>query len=292
MRFLFANIPWSLLYRKNLRNIDENPKDARPCGRHGTPVMIQMTFELYCFLFGAGLCAGFVDSIAGGGGLISVPVLLSIGLPPQIALGTNKLQSSFGALSAACNYIKKGVVKLDESLLGILFTLCGAVTGAWTVQQMSADFIRQLIPVLLLIIFIYTFFSKNLGMEPTRAKMPRHLFFVLFGFGLGFYDGFFGPGTGSFWAAALLIVLGLDMRKASGTTKIMNFTSNFVALCVFIYNDNVFYSAGITMAVGQVLGARVGSGLAIKKGARFIRPIFLIVVFATILRLVYTTYLV
>lgn len=252
---------------------------------------IDLTIQTFVLLFITGLCSGFVDSIAGGGGLIALPVLFSIGIPPDIALGTNKLQGSFGTLSASYNYIKKGVVKLNESLIGILFTLIGAILGAVTIQHMDAGFIKGLIPVLLLFVFIYTLFSKNLGQGSSNPKIPQHLFFLLFGLGLGFYDGFFGPGTGSFWTAALLILLGLNMKKASGITRIMNFTSNIVALIVFIIGGKVLYSAGFSMAAGQIIGARAGSSLAIKKGVGLIRPIFLIVVFLTITRLAYITYL-
>ncbi|MDM8538535.1 TSUP family transporter, partial [Desulfobacterales bacterium HSG17] len=253
---------------------------------------IDLTIQIYILLFITGLCSGFVDSIAGGGGLIALPVLFSVGLPPDIALGTNKLQGSFGTLSASYNYIKKGVVKFNESLSGILYTLIGAVLGAMTIQHMEAGFIKELIPVLLLFVFIYTLLSKDLGHVSTNPRIPQRLFFLLFGLGLGFYDGFFGPGTGSFWTAALLSLLGLNMKKASGITRIMNFTSNIVALTVFIIGGKVLYSAGFCMAAGQIMGARVGSNLAIKKGVGFIRPIFLIVVFLTIVRLAYLTYFV
>jgi uncharacterized membrane protein YfcA len=253
-----------------------------------------MEFHLSAFsfilLFFTGLLAGFVDSIAGGGGLISVPVLLSVGMPPQLALGTNKLQGSFGSFSAAFTFIRKGTVSLDENIHGIIFTLMGAALGAWSIQQIQAGFIRYLIPVLLLFVFFYTLFSKELGTKPCRPKMGSHLFFTLFGLGLGFYDGFFGPGTGSFWTGALLIFMGMDMTKAAGTTRIMNFTSNIVALVLFILGGNVLYSAGLSMAAGQIIGASTGSRLAIKKGASFIRPMFLTMVFLTITRLIYVNY--
>jgi len=252
---------------------------------------MELSIYTYPLLFLTGLCAGFVDSIAGGGGLIALPVLFSVGLPAPVALGTNKLQGSFGTLSASVNYIKKGVVRFDESVSGIFFTLLGAGLGAWTIQRLQAGFIEHLIPVLLLFVFFYTLFVKDLGSVVSHPKMPLHLFYLFFGLGLGFYDGFFGPGTGSFWTAALLIVMGLDMKKASGITRIMNFTSNIVALSVFIAGQNVIYSIGLCMASGQIIGARIGSSLAIKKGVKFIRPIFLTVVFLTILRLMWKTYL-
>ena len=251
---------------------------------------MRITTDLFAILFSGGLLAGFVDSIAGGGGLISLPVLLSVGLPPQLALGTNKLQGSFGTLSAALNYIRKGEADLKSSLPGIVFTLIGALTGAWSIQRLDPGFIKNIIPVLLLVVFVYTLFSKDLGMKNRHALMGTNGFFCIFGLGLGFYDGFFGPGTGSFWTAAFLVVLGLNMTKAAGYTRIMNFTSNVVALATFIVGGNVIYSAGICMALGQIIGARIGSGLAIKKGARFIRPVFLSVVFLTIARLGYVYY--
>lgn len=156
-----------------------------------------MSPEIIILLFVTGLAAGFVDSIAGGGGLITLPVLLSVGLPPQLALGTNKLQGSFGTLSAAYNFIRKKQVVLKEAVTGVFFTLIGAGTGAWAVQRLDPAFLRHLVPVLLVLVLIYTFFSKTLGYEERNPRMKQRTFFVIFGLGLGFYDGFFGPGTGS-----------------------------------------------------------------------------------------------
>jgi len=251
---------------------------------------IHLSVLLHGLLFGAGLFAGFVDSIAGGGGLISLPVLLSVGLPPQLALGTNKLQGTFGALSAACNYVRKDKTTFSELYIGIAFTFVGAMLGAWAIQQLNAAFLKHLIPFLLLSVLVYTLLSKKLGHEARQAIMPRRLFYLIFGLGLGFYDGFFGPGTGSFWTAAYLVFMGLQMTRATGYTKVMNFTSNIVALAVFVANRNVLYSVGLTMALGQIIGARIGSNLAIRNGARFIRPFFLTIVFITLARMIYVNY--
>lgn len=245
----------------------------------------------YILFFLTGLTAGFVDSVAGGGGLIALPVLVSSGLPPQLALGTNKLQGSFGTFSATVNFISKGKVNFRGCIKGILFTFIGAVTGAWVIQQIQAGFIRHLIPFMLLFVFFYTLFVKDLGKAQREPKMKGDLFFFIFGITLGFYDGFFGPGTGAFWTGAMLILLGMEITSATGTTRIMNFTSNIVALAVFIAGGNVLYSVGLTMGAGQIIGARAGSGIAIKKGASFIRPVFLTVVFLTIIRLIYVNYL-
>ncbi len=242
------------------------------------------------FLFIAGLAAGFIDSIAGGGGLISLPALLSVGIPPQIALGTNKLQGTFGVATAAINYTRKGMVNLKECGFGVFTTFVGAVSGAWVVQHLSAGFIANLVPFLLLVVLVYTVFSKDVGKSTKKAKIPNYIYYLLFGLSLGFYDGFFGPGTGAFWTASLVALAGYNMTKAVGVTKVMNFTSNIVALAVFVIAGNINYAAGITMACGQILGARLGSGLAIKNGVAFIRPIFIFVVLATTLRLIYLNY--
>ena len=251
---------------------------------------MDLTPFITLILFLTGLAAGFVDSIAGGGGLISLPVLLSTGMPPQLALGTNKLQGSFGTLSATINFIRKGKASLKDNLPGIGLTLAGAAAGATAIQMMDGGFIRHLIPFMLLFVFVYTLLQKNLGLAPGKPKMGRLPFFMIFGLGLGFYDGFFGPGTGAFWTGALLILLGQDMTTATGNTRIMNFTSNIVALSLFIAGGNVLWTAGLIMAAGQILGARIGSGMAIKRGAPFIRPIFLTMVFLTIARLIYVNY--
>ena len=258
----------------------------------GDPRMIfeSISIALMGMLFGFGFLAGFVDSIAGGGGLISLPVLLSAGLPPQVALGTNKLQGSFGAFSAAYNYMRRDRKPVRQWLPGVGATFLGALIGAWAIQQLDPTFLTHLIPLLLFIVLIYILLSPRLGLEARTAIMSPGVFFAVFGVVLGFYDGFFGPGTGSFWTAALLMFLGLEMTQATGYTKVMNFTSNIVALGMFLSGGNVHLSMGLTMAAGQFLGARIGSGLAIRNGARFIRPFFLVVVLITLIRMVYVTY--
>ncbi|MCP4747617.1 MAG: TSUP family transporter [Desulfobacteraceae bacterium] len=254
-------------------------------------VLPDLTFEIYLLLFGAGLFAGFVDSVAGGGGLISLPALMAAGIPPHMALGVNKLQGSFGTLSAAYNYMKKSNTGFKQLYPGIVLTLAGAVFGAMAISNLDPFFLKHIIPVLLFIVLIYTFFAKNIGRKKKKALIPQGVFYLIFGLGLGFYDGFFGPGTGSFWTAAYLVFLGQSMTLSVGYTKVMNFTSNIVALTVFIIGGNVLYGIGLCMAAGQIAGARIGSNLAIEKGVHFIRPLFLCVVFVTLLRMLYQNYM-
>ncbi len=243
-------------------------------------------FTLF-LLFGAGCFAGFVDSIAGGGGIITLPVLLAVGVPPHQALATNKLQSSFGSFTAALNYAKKGLMNPKKLFLGVLFTFIGAVSGAYAVQFFDAKRLESMIIVMLIVIFLYTLASPNLGKIHTVAKIKNGLFYTLFGLLIGFYDGFFGPGTGSFWTIALILLLGLDLKSATAQTKLFNFTSNVASLAMFIYAGLVLWVAGLIMGVGQIIGAYLGSSLVAKKEVKFIRVFFLIVVGVTILKLLF-----
>lgn len=245
---------------------------------------------MYPLLFVAGLVAGWIDSIAGGGGLITIPVMLGIGMPPQMVLGTNKFQASFGSFTAAFYYVREGVAPLGKAKLGIVCTFVGAAFGTWAVQQIDPSILSIVIPFLLLAIAVYLLFTPSLGEAERHPRLSRTLFFVLFGLGLGFYDGFFGPGVGSFWAMAFVSLLGLDLLKATGYTKVMNFTSNIVSFVLFLAGGHVLFSAGVVMAVGQIVGARVGSGMVISKGVKLIRPIFITVVILTTLKLLYNRF--
>jgi len=242
-----------------------------------------ITTSIYLFL--GGLLGGFIDSIAGGGGLISIPILLSVGIPPHQAIATNKFQSSFGSFSASVNYSLKGFVDFKIAIFGIIYTLFGSIIGSITVQMISTEFLNYFIPIFLLIIFIYFILSPQAGSEDKKSLVDQRSFFALAGFILGFYDGFFGPGTGSFWAMAFVFFLGYNLKKATGYTKVMNFTSNIVSLIVFIIGNQVFYQAGIIMGTGQIIGAITGSKMVIIKEIKFIRYCLLIIVGLTIINL-------
>ncbi|GFE57544.1 TSUP family transporter [Geobacter sp. AOG1] len=249
-----------------------------------------ISYWLLPLLFATGLVAGLVDAIAGGGGLITVPVLLWTGIPPQYALGTNKLQSTFGSGSAMYHFAGAGTITLKESLEGIAFTAIGAAAGALTVQRLDPTFLRGIIPFLLLAIALYTLMTPRLGLEDIHPRLTKLPFYLCCGLALGFYDGFFGPGTGSFWVIALMLGLGYNMTTATGYTKVMNFTSNIVSLAMFILGGHVYYTAGLTMGVGQLLGARVGAGLVLSRGARFVRPIFITMSLAITAKLLFDYY--
>jgi uncharacterized membrane protein YfcA len=227
--------------------------------------------------------------MAGGGGLLTVPVLLGTGLPPQLALGTNKFQACFGSFTAAHNYLGNGGISWRDLRVGVFFTLCGAVLGTLAVTRLHPELLQKLIPLLLLGILVYTVFTPKLGRVDAHPRLGQFPFYVLFGLALGFYDGFFGPGTGSFWAFAYVWGLGFNLSRATAATKVMNFTSNVVSLAVFALGGFVLLKVGLCMGLGQVLGARLGSSLVIRRGPGFVRPIFLAVVFLTTLKLVYSS---
>ena len=252
--------------------------------------MTSLSISTYLFLGIAGFSAGFVDSIAGGGGLIALPALISAGFPPHLALGTNKLQGTFGTFTSTLNYAHKGLVRLKETILGVVYTAIGAGIGTLTIQHISADFLNTIIPLLLLAVFIYLLFSPQLGMHESASLLSPHLFYLIFGLLLGFYDGFFGPGTGSFWMMVFVMLVGINLTKATAHTKVMNFTSNIVALFFFAMGNNVVYVAGIIMGIGQMLGAYTGSNLVVLKGVKFVRIFFLTVIGLTVLKLMVSVY--
>jgi len=245
---------------------------------------------LFPILFITGFTAGLIDSISGGGGLLTLPILLSIGLPPHLALGTNKFQSTFGSFTATYYYRRHNVVKIREAIKGILYTAVGTVVGTWSVQQIDSGFLGHLIPWLLFTIAVYTFFSPKLGLKDQHPRLPPNIFYFLFGLLFGFYDGFFGPGVGSFWAIAFVVVLGFSLTKATGYTKAMNFTSNIVSAVVFMIGGNTSYTIGVVMAGGQIIGSVIGARLVVRKGAKLIRPIFITIVILTTLKLLSQNY--
>ncbi|NLK67341.1 MAG: TSUP family transporter [Campylobacteraceae bacterium] len=250
-----------------------------------------MEFEIWqiAILVAAGFIGGFIDAIAGGGGLICLPALMAVGVPAHAALATNKLQGSFGTLTATLNFTRKGYINFKEVYLGIIFTFLGAVLGTTLVLFIDAKFLNYIIPVLLIAIVIYTIFSPNLGEIEREAKLSQNAFFVIFGLTLGFYDGFFGPGAGSFWTFAFIGVLGLSMKNAVANTKVLNFTSNIVALAVFIAGGQVIWLIGILMGFAQVLGGYMGSNFVIKKDVKIIKKLFLLMVILTTLKIIYNT---
>lgn len=249
-----------------------------------------LTAAHYALLFVAGLVAGTVDAIAGGGGLITVPTLLGVGLPPVLALGTNKLGSVFGTASATWSFARRGVVDVRECGRGVLFTAIGAVLGAAAVRLLDPALLGRAIPWLLAAIVVYMIFRPQLGETDRHHRLETPIFYAVFGLALGFYDGFFGPGVGSFWTIAFVMLLGHNFVKAAAHTKVMNLTSNAAALAFFASAGAVVPGPGLALAAGQIIGGRLGAHLAMTRGARFVRPIFLVMAGLTVAKLIWQHY--
>lgn len=246
-----------------------------------------MSWETIALLFVAGLSAGFIDAIAGGGGLISVPALLWAGLPPQMALGTNKMQSTWGTLMAVRKYAKAGFISWQQVRLTMLITFVSAMTGAWVVMLIRNAVLKMIVPWMLLCIAVYVLLSPGLGRTAAKARLSLGAFACLAGSVLGFYDGFFGPGTGTFWTMACISLLGLELTRATAFTKVVNLASNMASLIIFVVGGRVNYEIAGVMIAGQLIGGRLGAGMAIRHGAPFIRIIFITVVLAMVAKLLW-----
>jgi uncharacterized membrane protein YfcA len=238
-------------------------------------------------LGGVGMLAGFVDAIAGGGGLISVPALLSVGLPPIAAFATNKVQSVVGTAMAVGTYWRRGFISLPRLLPAIAATLAGSYLGAHAVKSIDVAVLNFAVPIALILIAGYFMFAPRLTDADRHARLDFARFVPLMGFTVGFYDGIFGPGTGSFMTMGFVTLFGLGLTRAVGNTKALNLMSNLGALALFIPAGDVVWPAAIAMAIGQIIGGYVGALTGIRFGARLIRPLVVVVSVILALRLLF-----
>lgn len=246
---------------------------------------MEFGLDIFLILFVVAFIAGLIDTIAGGGGLLTIPALLYAGLPPVAALATNKLQSCFGSFTAASYFVKKKMVHLHEMKLMIALTFIGSVLGGFAVLQIDAAILRQIIPVLLIAIGLYFLLFPNIGALDREKRISIIAFSFTVAFGVGFYDGFFGPGTGSFFAIAFVTLLGFNLTKATAHAKVLNFVSNIASLCFFMIFGKIYYSIGLCMGAGQMCGAFVGARMVVKNGQKIIRPLIVIVSFVMSIKL-------
>lgn len=232
-----------------------------------------------------GFGAGFIDSIAGGGGLLTLPSLLLAGLDPVSALATNKLQGTFGTASATHTFWRKGLLEPQDHKADIATVFAGAAIGVAAVAYAPTRFLQAAMPVLLIIIAVYFALSSRLRDEPDKARMGPGFFSFAAAPLIGFYDGIFGPGTGSFFMLALVSLFGLGVVQATARTKLLNFTSNIAALLMFALGGTIVWMIGLTMGLAQLLGAQIGARLAIRSGASIIRPLLVLVCIAMAVKL-------
>jgi len=223
--------------------------------------------------------AGFVDSIAGGGGLLLVPSLLLAGLPPQTALGTNKFAATIGTSTALLNFVRSRKVVWKIAVYGIAPALLGGFFGSKVILSLDNKIVGKMIVFLLPLAALAVLYPKKTNPDAKKDHFSRLDLFLkipMICFPIGFYDGFFGPGTGSFFIISFYLFLGIGLLQASATTKVFNFLSNLGALVMFLFESKVIFLLGIPLALANIAGNVVGSHLAIKKGAKVVRAFLLL----------------
>ena len=245
-----------------------------------------MTFSTstLALLCAASFVAGLVDAIAGGGGLITVPILLSVGLPPQLALGTNKGQSVFGSFAALIRYLRAGLVERRRAPLTFVAGFVGSLVGACCLLIVKPDLLRPIVLVLLVFAGAVVTFRRPPPATALRVRAARALPLAgAIALVLGAYDGFFGPGVGTFLILSFLW-LGGTLPQATADAKAVNFASNLAAVALFAYRGVVLWSVALPMAAAQLVGGFTGAHLAVKGGDRLIRPVVLGVVIALVFK--------
>ena len=243
--------------------------------------------DLLAILFCVGFVASFIDAIAGGGGLITIPALLMTGMPPAMALGTNKLQAMGGALSASLYFLRKRAVNLRDIWFILIWVFLGSSLGTLLIQSIDVAIFKKILPFLILAIGLYFLFTPKLGDEDRKQRLSYLLFGLLVSPFLGFYDGFFGPGAGSIMSLACVTLLGFNLQKATAHAKVMNFTSNFAAFIFFLFGGQILWKVGLVMMAGSILGANLGAKMVMTKGKTLIRPMVVIISFMMTAKMVY-----
>lgn len=242
----------------------------------------------------AAFTAGFIDAIVGGGGLIQTPMglILLPNLPVSTVIGTLKIPAFSGTSFAAFQYLKKVVIQWKLLLIMMFLAVPSAFLGSTILTYVSNDFMKPLLLVVLSLLAIYTYARKNFGQQVAKdhSNTTQVLYAVLISIIVGFYDGFIGPGTGSFFVVAFIALMGFDFLHASANAKMVNLATNFGSICLFISKGKIIWAIALPMAASNALGGWLGAKLAINKGNGFIRIFFLIVVIGTLLRFAYDVF--
>lgn len=248
--------------------------------------------DLLFILFIAGGFAGFIDALAGGGGLITIPALLIAGLPPLQAIATNKLQGVAGTLTSSITVYKKKVITKQDVFLLFFASLFGATLGAFVLLFIDAEKLQIIIPIVLVSIALYFIFSPKMDDNvKTQPKISRALYRYVAVPIIGFYDGILGPGTGSFFATAGVALRGQNLIKSTSIAKFLNLASNLASLIVFIFSGDVIWLIGGVMIIGQIIGGYFGSLAIVNGGTKYIRPLIIVMCFAMTGKYIYSIWL-
>ena len=246
--------------------------------------MFEVTVDLLLMLLGAAFLAGFVDAIAGGGGLITLPALLLAGASPIEALSTNKVQGSFGAATAAIAYARAGQVDLRAQRVPAAMALVAGLIGAFLATRLPMETLHLIIPVILIAVALFFALKPGLTDDDQVERIKPAVFTALFVPLVGTYDGMIGPGAGAFYMIGFVTLAGYGILKATAHTKVLNFSSNIGGLAVFAIFGATWWLTGIAMGIAQVAGAALGAKLALRVGAAVIRPLLVITAVALALR--------
>ncbi len=276
-------------YRPRPFVLSEARKGAYPrrAGPLRAPIDNPAMIDLIIVAAASGL-AGFVDAVVGGGGLVLVPALFATfpNAVPATLFGTNKGGAIWGTAWAAVQFARRVTLARVTMAWGMAGALAGSFFGAWVVTLVSAKPLKQALPFVLLAILVYTVARKQLGRDhtPRLAGRAEAVAAGVIGLGIGFYDGFFGPGTGSFFVFLFVRVLGYDFLHASAAAKRLNTATNFAALVLFAWTGHIWWQVAAVLAVANVAGSLLGTRLALARGASFVRVVFIVVVSALILK--------
>jgi len=247
--------------------------------------LIEFSLEIYGLLIAVGFISGFINAIAGGGGLLVLPVMLWLGVPPINALATGKFQAVFGTLSSSFNYFRRGFIDFKPLLPVIICGVLASALGTYSVLQLSSELLDSLIPYFLIGVALFTWFSPRLSDEDHSPLISYRHFIPLAGGLIGFYGGFFGPGIGAIAALCFSSVLGYNLRKASANAKPVIVSVNIVSVVIFVLAGEVYLLVGLAMAGAQIGGAYLGVNVAIKRGAKVIKPLLVLTTIAIAIRL-------
>ena len=233
----------------------------------------EITIQIAAILFVIATVAGFIDAIAGGGGLLTIPALLWAGLPPTVALATNKLQACGGSFFASVYFLRKGMVKLSTIKLPLACAFVGSAIGTVLVQMIDTSILKVILPFLILAIALYFLFSPKITDDDRHRILTPTAFSFTAALIVGLYDGFFGPGTGSFFALSFVLLAGFGLAKATAHAKLLNFATNISSLIFFALGGQVFWALGLLLLIGQSIGATLGAKVVVTKGTKVIKPL-------------------
>jgi uncharacterized membrane protein YfcA len=235
--------------------------------------------QIFILLFGIGGIAGLIDAIAGGGGLLTLPTTLAMGLPPHIAIGTSKLAGVMGVLNSNYVFLRKRIINPRYWLAAIFSALVGGAIGTITLHFVTLPFLTKAIPLIIIFLAVYMMIPKHVNVIARPAKYrPPITKSISMGGIIGMYDGFIGAGSGSFYATFAMILFKVDLLQAAALARLMNLCSSVTAILVFICFHSIDYAIGISLGIGYMLGSYIGAHLAIVHGKKIIKPLFLIVV--------------